>query len=104
MTSPSESRYVYFGAVLVLLLAVELLRGTRLSHRAFAVVGALVAVAALGNFGSLRNGSLFLQEWSGVVLAELGAGARGCSDRSCVPAGPDAAAARHGRRLLRVRP
>ena len=26
-----------------------------------------------GNFGSLRNGSLFLQEWSGVVLAELGA-------------------------------
>lgn len=55
--SAYQSRYVYFGAVLIVLLAVELVRGTRLARPALAVVTLLVAAAVAGNIQLLRQGA-----------------------------------------------
>jgi hypothetical protein len=70
---PAESRYLYFGVVLLVLLAVELFRGARVSGRAQAVLAIFVAVSALANFGTLQDGSRGLQETSAHVTAGLGA-------------------------------
>jgi hypothetical protein len=70
---PAESRYLYFGAVLLVLLAVELFRAARLSDRARTVLVVLVAAAAVANFGPLQDGSRDLQDTSGHVTAGLGA-------------------------------
>lgn len=56
VASAYQSRYVYFGAVLIVLLAVELARGTRPTRPALAVVTLLVAAAAVGNMQLLREG------------------------------------------------
>jgi hypothetical protein len=61
-------RYVYFGAVLIVLLAVELARGTRPSRLALAVVTLLVVLAAVGNVQLLRQGvELFRAESDSTV-------------------------------------
>lgn len=70
---PAESRYLYFGAILLVLLGVEFLHGVRLSNRALALLGVLALVFSLSNFGPLEDGSGGLQATSGVVSAELGA-------------------------------
>jgi hypothetical protein len=70
---PAESRYLYFGAILLVLLGVEFLRGVRLSSRWLALLGALALVFSLSNFGPLQDGSAGLQATSGLVSAELGA-------------------------------
>jgi hypothetical protein len=70
---PAESRYLYFGAILLVLLGVEFLRDVRLSSRWLAVLGVLALVFSLSNFGPLQDGSSGLQATSGLVSAELGA-------------------------------
>lgn len=55
-SSAYAPRYVYFGAVLIVLLAVELARGTRPTRPALAVVTLLVGAAAVGNIQLLRQG------------------------------------------------
>jgi hypothetical protein len=70
---PTDSRYLYLGAILVLLLALELLPPVVTTPRLLAVVAVLVAASAIANFGSLRSGSVYLQDWSRYVRAELGA-------------------------------
>jgi hypothetical protein len=70
---PAESRYLYFGAILLVLLGVEFLRGVRLASRWLAVLGAFALVFSLSNFGPLQDGSSGLQATSGLVSAELGA-------------------------------
>jgi hypothetical protein len=70
---PTDSRYLYLGAILVLLLALEILPPVPVDVRLLAVVAILVGASALANFGSLRSGSQYLQEWSRYVGAELGA-------------------------------
>ena len=70
---PTDSRYLYLGAVLVLLLTVELLPRFDVGPRALVVVAVFVGASALANFGSLRSGSQYLQDWSRYVRAELGA-------------------------------
>jgi hypothetical protein len=73
LNAPLDSRYLYLGAILVVLVAVQLLRPVPVTPR-LAVVGAvLVAAAALANFGSLRSGSMYLQDWSRYVQVELAA-------------------------------
>jgi hypothetical protein len=73
LNAPLDSRYLYLGAVLVLLIAIELVPRLPVSRRMVAVLAVLTAAATLANFGSLRSGSLFLQEWSRFVTAELAA-------------------------------
>jgi hypothetical protein len=73
LNAPLDSRYLYLGGILVVLIAVQLLRPVTVTPR-LAVVGAvLVAASAIGNFGSLRSGSMYLQDWSRHVQVELAA-------------------------------
>lgn len=60
--SGDESRYLYVGAVFVVLLAVELLRGWRPSLPAGAALGGLVAASIASNLGTLHDGSTFLHQ------------------------------------------
>jgi hypothetical protein len=60
---PAESsRYVYVGAVFVVALAVELVRGVAVSRRAWLVVGAAAAGIAVANVGDMRTGAAFLRD------------------------------------------
>lgn len=73
VTLPTDSRYLYLGAILVLLLALEVLPPVAVGPRLLGIVWFFVAVAALANFGPLRDGSRYLQDWSRYLRAELGA-------------------------------
>ena len=67
-----ESRYLYVGAVFVILLAAELARGYAPSWRAGVLAGVLVVAAVVSNLAPLRDGSRFLQSQAQVTDAELG--------------------------------
>jgi hypothetical protein len=73
LNAPLDSRYLYLGGVLVVLIAVQVLGPVAVTPRLAAVVAILVAAAALANFGSLRSGSVFLQDTSRYVQVELAA-------------------------------
>ena len=73
LNAPNDSRYLYLGAILVLLIALELLPPVVTTPRLLLVVAVFVGASAAANFGSLRGGSQFLQDWSRYVRAELGA-------------------------------
>jgi hypothetical protein len=68
-----SSRYIYPGAVLIVLLAAELFRGARATVRAAVVAAIVVLFAAVANYGPLKAGSAHLQDWSSYVRPELGA-------------------------------
>ncbi len=72
-STPETSRYIYLGAVVIVLVAVELLRGVAVSPRALAAVAVLVLVAAVTGLTVLHNGAEGLRADSRVVSAELGA-------------------------------
>jgi hypothetical protein len=71
LNAPADSRYLYLGAILVLLIGLELARPVPFTWPLAAVLGVALAAAALANFGALRSGSLYLQDWSRFVRAEL---------------------------------
>lgn len=73
LAAPDSSRYVYAGALLILLLFVELARQLPVSPRVFGLVALGAAVAAVGNLDSLRQGAEGLQTTSRFVEAELAA-------------------------------
>jgi hypothetical protein len=54
--SPDARRYVYAGAFLVVLGAIELVRGVRLGRRGLLILAVAVALAALGNTLHLTEG------------------------------------------------
>ncbi len=66
-------RYIYPGAVLVVLIVVELLRGRRLAPRSAAIALAVVCVAGLANYGVLRGMGGGLRSNAEVLQARLGA-------------------------------
>jgi hypothetical protein len=72
MATGDESRYLYIGAVLILLLAIELARGTRPSPPAGLALGAITAVVLISNFGPLRDGARLLRGQARTTVAELG--------------------------------
>jgi hypothetical protein len=69
----SASRYVYAGAVFVLLMAVELLRGVRWSPRALAVAAIVVACAIGPNLAQIKHGSEWEKEQSVFTRSDLAA-------------------------------
>jgi hypothetical protein len=73
LNGATESRYIYPGAVLLVLLGAELFRGARATGRAAAVAVAFALFAAVANYGPLKAGSAQFQDWSSYVRAELGA-------------------------------
>ena len=73
LNAPVDSRYIYPGAVLLVLLGAELFRGLRPSGRAVVVAAAVALVAAVANYGPLKAGSAQFQDWSRYLRAELAA-------------------------------
>jgi hypothetical protein len=68
-----ESRYLYIGAALVLVLGAEALRGVRLSLPVQVLAGVAVLFAVLSNIQALRYGAQSLRAESAQTVAELGA-------------------------------
>jgi hypothetical protein len=68
-----SSRYLYAGAVFVLLIAAELLRGVRLGRPALVAAGAVAAAAAVLNLTPLREGRDFLREQTVLARSDLAA-------------------------------
>lgn len=73
ISTPLESRYLYVGGLLVLLLAVELARGVAVPHGTAVLLGAAAAVAVVANVGDLRAGGRFLRDQSLITRVDLGA-------------------------------
>jgi hypothetical protein len=73
ISAPETSRYIYLGAVLLVLIGVELLREISLTARATVLGCVVVAAAALTGFTVLHNGAMGLRATSKTVTAELGA-------------------------------
>jgi hypothetical protein len=73
ISSPDASRYVYVGALFVVLLAAELARGVAISVRATLVLVAAVGVVTLSNVGVLRDAGRLLRSDAEVGRSVLGA-------------------------------
>jgi hypothetical protein len=72
--SPSESsRYIYLGAVVIVLVGVELLRGVTITPPSIGLATALVAFCAITGLTVMHNGALGRRENAETVTAELGA-------------------------------
>lgn len=70
---PETGRYMYLGAVVLVLVGVEFLRGVTIAPRAVAVATLLVAFCAVTGLTALHAGSVGLRTTSKTVAAELGA-------------------------------
>jgi hypothetical protein len=73
ISSPDASRYLYVGALFVLLIAVELLRGVRVRRELAAVAVVLTALIVLSNLGDLRAGGRNLRQQAAISRADLAA-------------------------------
>jgi hypothetical protein len=73
ISSAESSRYVYLGAVVIVLVGVELLRGVAFTSRVVGIAAALVAFAALSGLTVLHAGADGRRETSEILKAELGA-------------------------------
>ena len=73
ISDPASSRYVYVGAVFVVLIAAELARGSSVSRRAAVVLTAGVALAIVSNVGVMRQAARYLKGQAQTARADLGA-------------------------------
>jgi len=69
----AQSRYVYAGALFVLLIAAELLRGVKFSARALWIGGALTAVMVAPNLAQMWDGANWLKEQSVLTRSDTAA-------------------------------
>jgi hypothetical protein len=69
----ASPRYVYPGALFVLLIAAEVLRDVRLGRRAIALTFVLVAAAALSGAGAVHDGGVQLRGAANMLRAQLAA-------------------------------
>jgi len=70
---PVAGRYGYAGAVFVLLIAAELLRGVRFSRTALLIGGAVTVLAVASNLAGLRDGKVWLEDLSVLTRADTAA-------------------------------
>jgi len=70
---PTSPRYLYPGAALLLLVAVEAARGTAVPRRALALAAVLVAASVVSNVGLLRDGGIQLRSVATTVRGALAA-------------------------------
>ena len=73
ISGPFASRYVYVGALVAVLLAVEVARGISVPWRAGLVLGIAVAAAISSNLGILRDGARILRTNAEAAKADAGA-------------------------------
>lgn len=69
----ASTRYVYAGAIFILLMAAELLRGVRWNRNALLVAGVVVILAIIPNIGYLKTGGEWEREQSVFTRADLAA-------------------------------
>jgi hypothetical protein len=72
-STPETSRYIYLGAVVIVLIGVELLRSVAITPRVSAVAAVVVAGCAMTGLTVLHNGAAGLRSTSKTVTADLGA-------------------------------
>jgi hypothetical protein len=72
ISPPETSRYTYLGAVVIVLIGVELLRGVVLSPRVVAAASVLVLFFALSGLTPMHSGATGLRTTSEPLAAELG--------------------------------
>ena len=70
---PDSSRYLYAGALFIVLLSTELARGIALSRPVAAVLAAAVGLAVVANVGDLRDAGRLLRDQARSARADLGA-------------------------------
>jgi hypothetical protein len=70
---PTASRYMHIGAVLILLMVADLLKGARFRTRALLIAAAAVIAAVAVNFSELEDGSDWLGEQTVLTRSDLGA-------------------------------
>jgi hypothetical protein len=73
LRQPLESRYMYVGAILILLLAADLLVGMRIGRRALIAAGVATLVIVGLNLVPLFEGGEYLEEQTVYARADLGA-------------------------------
>jgi hypothetical protein len=73
ISTPETSRYIYLGAVVIVLVGVELLRGAAIRPRVIALAALVIAFGAVTGLTLLHNGAVGLRTTSKTVTAELGA-------------------------------
>ncbi len=69
----AASRYVYAGAVFVLLMGAELLRGVRFNRRGLVVIGVLAVCAIAPNLAQMKEGRDWLKEQTVFTRSDLAA-------------------------------
>ena len=69
ISAPETSRYVYLGAVVIVLIGVEMLRARVLTPRVVGLATVLVAIAAVTGLTVMRGGANGLREDSHAVAA-----------------------------------
>lgn len=87
---PGASRYQLIGAVLVVMIAAELLRGRRPGRGWVAVAALLAAAVIVSNLNAMRGGEQFFRERSDediVALAALQGGREAIDPDAVIPAG-----------------
>jgi hypothetical protein len=73
LNAPTDSPYLYFGAVLVLLIGCELVGRATLTRTTYVFLGVLLLGSAIANYAALREGARALKDTSSYVASELGA-------------------------------
>lgn len=73
ISAPETSRYVYLGAVVVVLVGVELVQGVMVSPRMAGLAALVVTLGAITGLTAVNNGALGLRSNSMTVSADLGA-------------------------------
>ena len=73
ISPPGSSRYIYLGAVVIVLIGVELLRGVAITPRAIALTAVLIAFSAVTGLTVMHDNAIGRRENAETVTAELGA-------------------------------
>jgi hypothetical protein len=73
ISPPQSSRYIYLGAVLIVLIGVELLQGVTIPPRVSVLATLVVVLCVVSGLTLLRSGAVGLRTTSKIVTAELGA-------------------------------
>jgi hypothetical protein len=73
LQEPDASRYLYVGALFVVLLVLELARGASVTRRVTLVIVVVTAAAVISNAGTMRDGGRYLRDRASVASANLAA-------------------------------
>ncbi len=71
--APESSRYIYLGAVVIVLIAVELLQGVTITPQMNVIAASIVVLCAATGLTVMRTGALGWRATSKTVTAQLGA-------------------------------